>query len=108
MDVRHGKKAQPKNRQTRSRRARCAGGRAQCAREPVGGGRRQRACVVEAHRARTRERQAAGRLTEKLKANASTMNRKQPQTSKRQPRPEAPSTGRGAASALDALIKRRI
>lgn len=36
------------------------------------------------------------------------MGGKQSETSRRKEQPGTPSTGRGAASALDALIKRRV
>lgn len=36
------------------------------------------------------------------------MTAKQDESHKRQSKPKSPSTGRGAASALDALIKRRV
>ena len=36
------------------------------------------------------------------------MPRKQDQAAKRNTKPDIPSTGQGAASALDAMIKRRV
>jgi hypothetical protein len=36
------------------------------------------------------------------------MRPKQDDSSKRKSKPDVPSTGRGAASAMDALIKRRV
>ena len=36
------------------------------------------------------------------------MRGKQEESARRKPKPPVPSTGRGAASAMDALIKRRV
>ena len=42
------------------------------------------------------------------KAEEVKMTAKQDESHKRQSKPKSPSTGRGAASALDAMIKRRV